>query len=125
MDARSKHIEKLKSLIQRSTPAFLCLFALLWFSVGILSPPSAFAVDNSICARVKLEIKQELILERQACDAHIRITNGFDHIGLEDVNVDVTFFDEEGNSVLASFDPNDPTAHRSWIARERENGVSP
>ena len=110
MDARSKHIKKLKLLIQRSTPAFLCLFALLCLITGILSPPSAFAIDNSICARVKLEIKQELTLERQAFDAHMRITNGFDHIGLEDVNVDVTFSDEEGNSVLASFDPDHPTA---------------
>jgi len=110
MDARSKHIEKRKWPIQRPTPAFLCLFALLSFSVGILSPPSAFAVYDSICARVKLEIKQELTLERQAFDAHMRITNGFSHIGLEDVNVDVTFSDEGGNSVLASFDPNDPSA---------------
>jgi len=110
MDARSKHIEKLKLLTKSPSLAFLCLFALLCFSVGILLPPSTFAVDNSICARVKLEIKQELTLERQAFDAHMRITNGFDHIGLEDVNVEVTFSDEEGNSVLASFDPNDPNA---------------
>ena len=110
MDARSKHIEKLKLLTKSPSLAFLCLFALLCLITGILSPPSTFAIDNSICARVKLEIKQELTLERQGFDAHMRITNGFSHISLEDVNVDVTFSDEEGNSVLASFDPNDPNA---------------
>ena len=73
MDARSKRIEKLKVLTRSPTPAFLCLFAFLCFSFGLLSPPSTFAVDNSICARVKLEIKQELTLERQAFDAHISI----------------------------------------------------
>lgn len=31
--------------------------------------------QESVCARVKIEIKQELTLERQAFDAEMRITN--------------------------------------------------
>ena len=84
-------------------PPLLCLLAALW---GF----SAFAADDSVCAEVKLEIKQELTLERQAFDAHMRINNGLSHITLEDMGVDVNFSDEEGNSVLASSDPDDPDA---------------
>ena len=94
---------------QEAALVFLCLSALIWFSILLLSCP-AFAVDDSVCARVKLEIKQELTLERQAFDAHMRITNGLSHITLEDVDVDVNFSDEEGNSVLASSDPDNPDA---------------
>jgi len=36
----------------------------------------AFAADDSVCARVQIEIQQELTLERQAFDAHMRIHNG-------------------------------------------------
>ena len=70
----------------------------------------AFGADDSLCAEVKLDISQGLTLERQAFDAHMRINNGLTHITLEDVNVEVRFSDEEGNTVLASSDPNNTTA---------------
>ena len=94
---------------QKSALFFLFLPALIWFFIVCLSSPT-LAVDDSVCARVKLEIRQELTLERQAFDAHMRITNGLSHITLEDVNVDVSFLDEEGNSVLASSDPENKDA---------------
>ncbi len=71
---------------------------------------SVFAQDESVCAVVKIEIKQELTLERQAFDAEMRITNGLDDIPLNDVNVDVYFEDDSGNVVLASSDPNSSEA---------------
>jgi hypothetical protein len=55
---------------------------------------------------VKIEINQELTLERQAFDAHMRINNGLSHMTLQDINVEVTFADAEGNIILASYDPN-------------------
>nr|WP_320192685.1 putative Ig domain-containing protein [uncultured Desulfobacter sp.] len=70
---------------------------------GMVVPLSAMAAD-SICATVKIQIVQELTLERQAFDANMKITNGLTNISLEDVQIDVTFADEEGNSVLASSD---------------------
>jgi hypothetical protein len=85
----------------------LCAFILL--SISIIATP-VLAADESVCARVKLEIRQELTLERQAFDAHMRIGNGFDHITLEDVDVDVKFTDAAGNSVLASTDPDNTDA---------------
>jgi len=88
---------------------FLLFPALIFLFAGPLSFP-ALAVDDSVCARVKLEIRQGVTLERQAFDAHMRISNGFSHITLEDVNVEVSFSDEEGTSVYASSDPDNTDA---------------
>jgi len=75
----------------------------------LLTPSAAFAVD-SLCARVKLEIRQEMTLERQAFDAHMAINNGLSHITLENVDIDVAFSDETGAPVLASSDPDNAGA---------------
>lgn len=53
----------------------------------------AFAVtggahaQESVCARVKIEIKQELTLERQAFDAEMRVTNSLPVTPLTQVEV--------------------------------------
>ena len=73
-------------------------------------PLAVWAGDDSVCARVKIEIRQEMTLERQAFDAHMRINNGFSNITLENVGIEVVFADEAGNSVLASSDPNNTNA---------------
>ena len=86
------------------------LSLILMTGLLVLLPAAARAADDSVCARVKIEIKQELTLERQAFDAHMRINNGLSHITLENVNVDVSFADEEGNPVLASSDPDNTDA---------------
>ena len=69
----------------------------------------SFAAE-SVCAVVKIEIQQELTLERQAFDAMMKINNNLTGVTLENVGVDVLFKDEAGNSVLASSDPNNTTA---------------
>ena len=56
------------------TPAHLAAVSLITFS-AFAFPTKAQALD-SLCATVKLEIQQELTLERQAFDAHMRINNG-------------------------------------------------
>ncbi|MBR9982507.1 MAG: chitobiase/beta-hexosaminidase C-terminal domain-containing protein [Desulfatitalea sp.] len=63
-----------------------------------------------MCATVKIEIRQELTLERQAFDAHMRINNGLSHIPLQNVAVDVHFADEQGNPVPASSDSESTSA---------------
>jgi hypothetical protein len=73
-------------------------------------PSSAHAADDSGCARVKIEIKQELTLERQAFDAEMRITNGLSNISLQDVNIAVNFLDDQRRPVLASSDPDNTSA---------------
>jgi len=89
--------------------SLISLCAIILLSLPIFAAP-ALAVDDSVCARVKLEIRQELTLERQGFDAHMRIGNGFSHITLEDVDVDVKFTDEAGDPVLASSDPDNTDA---------------
>ena len=74
------------------------------FVLLMLSPLCLFAEDST-CAEVKIEIMQELTLERQGFDAHMKINNGLSGITLENIVVEVTFDDEEGNPVLASSDP--------------------
>ncbi|MGI9305344.1 MAG: Ig-like domain-containing protein, partial [Gammaproteobacteria bacterium] len=66
--------------------------------------------QESVCAVVKIEIGQELTLERQAFDAHMKISNGLDDLPLENVSINVTFEDESGDSVLASSDPENKEA---------------
>jgi hypothetical protein len=71
----------------------------------------AFSNDAvSLCATVRIEIKQELTLERQAFEAHMRINNGFTHIGLENIGVEVNFEDQDGNPVSATSDPDNSNA---------------
>lgn len=86
------------------------LFWLIFFFVSVLQVQAATAAEDSVCARVKIEIRQELTLERQAFNANMRINNGLSHISLENVAVDVSFADETGNAVLASSDPNNTDA---------------
>lgn len=83
-----------------SSSLFICL---------ALMSVDAFA-QESTCARVKIEIAQELTLERQAFDAHMRIHNGMDGVRLENVGVEVLFFDWDGRAVRASSDPDDSGA---------------
>lgn len=73
-------------------------------------PAAVVSAEKSTCSNVKIEIRQELTLERQAFDAHMRINNGLSHISLENVAIEVLFTDENGDPVLASSDPNHATA---------------
>ena len=86
-------------------PAFALLLAAL--ALGL---PASLSADDTVCARVKIEIKQELTLERQGFDAMMKITNGLDTAPIENVNISVSFADEAGNSVRATSDQNDTTA---------------
>lgn len=87
----------------------LFFFGIIISQIVFNASPAA-AADDSVCARVKLEIKQELTLERQAFDAHMRINNGLSHITLENININVNFSDEDGAAVLASSDPDNTDA---------------
>ncbi len=93
-----------KSKYSVLSPALMMLFFM-----GLWIPLSAMA-DETVCARVKIQIEQELTLERQAFDAHMKITNGLTHVALEDVEIQVSFADEEGTNVLASSDSSNTDA---------------
>lgn len=81
----------------------------LWFAWMALFAVQVHA-QESLCAVVKIEIAQELTLERQAFEANMRITNSLDTMALEQVKINILFEDSDGNSVLASSDPNSDSA---------------
>lgn len=75
----------------------------------LLSTSPAWA-QETVCARVKIEIKQELTLERQAFDAEMKINNTTDTGVIENVAIEVKITDEAGTPVLATDNPNDLSA---------------
>jgi Chitobiase/beta-hexosaminidase C-terminal domain/Putative Ig domain len=101
-----------KSFIgKRSRRFFMSCSAAFMIGLGLFpSAPQAAAAVDSVCAQVKIEIKQELTLERQAFDAHLRINNGLSNLSLENIDIEVSFADEDGTSVPASSDPGNSEA---------------
>ena len=57
------------------------------------------AAADSLCASVKIEIWQELTLERQAFEANMKISNGLTGISLTDVAVVLSFEDADRRPV--------------------------
>lgn len=78
---------------------------------------------ESVCATVEIEVNQELTLEREGFDAHMRINNGFENVFLNNVGIDVKFSDAEGRSVLATADP-DNTNALFYIQVDSMSGIS-
>ncbi|MCL7422219.1 MAG: hypothetical protein M8364_15075 [Methylobacter sp.] len=85
-------------------------YAVLWLVLfTAFAPILAHAVDT-VCARVKIEIKQEMTLERQAFDAQMKINNATTDGVIQNVAVDVKVTDENGVPVAVTDDPNDTSA---------------
>lgn len=100
---------------QYTTRRFSKTWLRMAFFLSLVLPPGlypqpALGAAGGVCATVKIEIHQELTLERQGFDAHMRIVNGLSQIALENVAVDVSFADEQGHAVLASSDPDNTNA---------------
>lgn len=93
----------------KAVPKAMVWHVLLVLLAGWLVGSPALALE-SICAQVKIEVRQELALERQGFDAHMRITNGLDTDSLTGVQVDIIFADATGALVRASSDPDDTQA---------------
>ncbi len=84
-----------------------------WLATAVLvcfaALPAAHA-QETVCAKVKIEIKQELTLERQAFDAEMKINNTTESGVIENVAIVVKVTDEAGNPVAISDNPNDLSA---------------
>ena len=91
-------------MLTRTQIAVIGILAVAWMT------KPAYAQQDAVCAEVKIEIQQELTLERQAFEAEMRINNGLDSLSLENVVINVRFTDDQGNLVLATSDPNDTSA---------------
>lgn len=77
--------------------------------LGIFTTTVSLA-EESICAVVKIEIRQEMTIERQGFEAQMKIINKLDTLPMNNIQVEVYFQDESGQPVLASSDPNNTTA---------------
>ena len=101
-----------------------CKFPRFWAALGLALWISSVArAAGSVCATVKMELSQEMTLERQAFDAHMRINNGFTNLTLDNVTVTVRFTDKDQNPVTATSDPNDLTA-QFFIKVDTLNNIS-
>lgn len=80
------------------------------FFAAISVTPQGTNAQETVCASVKIEIKQELTLERQAFDAEMRINNTTDTGLIENVSVVVKVTDEQGTPVEITDDPNSSSA---------------
>lgn len=78
-------------------------------SIVLFCTPSLHAQETS-CAKVKIEIKQELTLERQAFDAVMRISNNVDGDQISDISVTMRVTDELGLPVAVTSNSNDTNA---------------
>lgn len=85
---------------------FVAVMAII---ASTLAAPLAQA-QETVCARVKIEIKQELTLERQAFDAEMKINNTTDTGVIENVSVVVKVTDENGTPVAVTDNPNNLSA---------------
>ncbi len=97
--------------------------------LGLLLLPlrAVMAAADAVCARVKIEITQELTFDRQAFDAHMRINNGLDTLPLENISINVNFTDESGGTVEATYEQEDSDA-KFFLELDShdglENGIS-
>jgi ribosomal protein L14 len=101
---------KKSNMLSASMTGILLPVARGLLAIACLAFAGMSPAADTVCAQVKIEIAQELTLERQAFDAMMKITNGLDTNPLEAVDITVTFKDEAGNAIRATSDPNDTTA---------------
>ncbi len=71
---------------------FTVVAVMLWMFIG-----GATQASSSTCARVSIEILQELTIERVAFDARLVIHNNLPDKNLDNIRVDVIIQDEAGN----------------------------
>ena len=82
----------------------LGLSSMVLFASGVVQ------AQETVCARVKIEVKQELTLERQAFDAQMKINNNTTTGLIENVSVVVKVTEENGTPVAITDDPNNLNA---------------
>lgn len=71
---------------------------------------TAVQAQETVCAKVKIEIKQQLTMERQGFDAEMRINNALDNASLTEVDITVHVTEENGAAVPISTNPDDLSA---------------
>ena len=94
---------------------------MIFLAAVMLLPGIVHGELKSLCAEIRMEIPQTLTLERQAFDAHMRINNEFEHISLEDIDVTVSFTDDDENIIIFTSDPNNTNALFFMVVESMDN----
>lgn len=82
-----------------------------WLLAAVVIGTSApGAASESVCAEVRIEILQQVSMERQAFEATLKINNGLDGIDISGLHVSVNIVDEDGRAVPISSDPGETSA---------------
>jgi hypothetical protein len=81
------------------------------------------SAQETVCATVKIEIRQEMTLERQAFDAEMKINNTTDSGKIENVSIEVKVTDENGTPVAITNDPNNLTA-KFYIRNSNKENIN-
>ncbi|ESQ14356.1 MAG: hypothetical protein N838_11845 [Thiohalocapsa sp. PB-PSB1] len=97
-------------MMKRATVHDSLRSASLALLLGLCTFGLPVAAVETLCARVVIEIAQEVTFERQAFEARMVINNGLDALAIDDVDIDVAFTDENDEPVLASSDPDNAEA---------------
>jgi hypothetical protein len=71
---------------------------------------SDVSAQEDYCAQVRIEIQQELTLERQAFDARMKIQNALTASALTEVQIRLAITDEDGTPIETTSDPSAGTA---------------
>lgn len=96
-------------------------FATCGVVFGLMLVAGGAQAQETVCARVKIEIKQELTLERQAFDATMKINNSTDTGVIENVSVVVKVTEDNGAPVVVSDDPNNTSAKFFVRVSQKQN----
>jgi hypothetical protein len=96
-------------------------FAACCAMFGLVLAAGVVQAQETVCARVKIEIKQELTLERQAFDATMKINNSTDTGVIENVSVVVKVTEENGAPVAITDDPNNVGAKFYVRVSQKQN----
>ncbi len=90
-------------------------------ALGLVLVAGLVQAQETVCARVKIEIKQELTLERQAFDATMKINNSTDTGVIENVSVVVKITEDNGAPVAVTDDPNNTGAKFYVRVSQKQN----
>ncbi|WP_255410584.1 leucine-rich repeat protein [Apibacter sp. wkB309] len=53
--------------------------------------------QNSVCAKVSLDIKQKMVMTREAFEGNFTLTNGSEQKGITNIKLDIEIRDDQGN----------------------------
>jgi hypothetical protein len=119
MEIKNHQLSEGFALLHNNGAIRLC--SLLWLVLFVAIAPNSAHAEDTVCARVKIEIKQELTLERQAFDAQMKINNTTVDGVIQNVAIDVKVTDENGVPVAVTDNPNDTTAKFFIRVSSKEN----